>query len=204
MGLLNPHLDDDAFAQVWTDRTLGDLESSRQAEKHLDGCAECRVRFASFTQWLQAMSEDARAEADHVFGPDRLTAQQAQILRRLESLEHPARVIAFPRFAQPIAAPRMPRRRWVAVAAAAGLVVGVGLGRVMEFGASSVGQPDPQIVASVEPLADATRVAAQPVSLPGDEVFLYNDPAATTFARVPESLQYLNAITPTSRDFDPR
>ena len=45
--------------------------------------------------------DDALAEADDVFPAERLAAQQAQILRRLEALERPARVIAFPKLPQP-------------------------------------------------------------------------------------------------------
>ncbi len=45
---------------------------------------------------------DAAAEVDELFPPERLAAQHAQIFRRLEAAERPARVIAFPKFAQPL------------------------------------------------------------------------------------------------------
>ncbi len=67
--------------------------------------------------------------ADAVFPPEQLAAQQAQILRRLEQLDEPARVISFPRFGRRVhdsgAGGRRVAVSWVAVAAAAGLVVGV-------------------------------------------------------------------------------
>ena len=207
MGLLNPHLDDDAFAQVWTDRlTPGDADASRAAEQHLHACAECRARYSSFAGWLETLRADALADADDAFGAERLGAQHAQIMRRLEVLEHPARVIAFPRFAQPISAHHTPRRRWVAVAAAAGLVVGVGLGQMLEFGVSGpVRQPqNERIVARTEPVAESTRTGAQPISQVSDEAFFYDQEMAPSQVRVPESLQYLNAITPSARDYEPR
>ena len=70
---------------------------------HLQACAACRSRFAAFATWLDGCAHDAAAEADEPFPPERLAAQQAQIFRRLEAAERPARVIAFPKFAQPLA-----------------------------------------------------------------------------------------------------
>ena len=120
MGLLNPHLEDDDFADVWSARTaFGAQESDRPAESHLRKCADCRGRYAFFVSWLDEMRVDAQAETDEVFGREHLAAQQLQIFRRLESLEHPARVIAFPKFARPVAIQSSGRRRWTAVAAAA-------------------------------------------------------------------------------------
>ncbi|MGH9371080.1 MAG: hypothetical protein ACRD15_06075 [Vicinamibacterales bacterium] len=211
MGLLNPHLDDAAFAEVWAEKlTIGDAESWRQAETHLRTCADCRTRFAAFGSWLDAVRADAFAEADEAFNTERLAAQQAQITRRLEGLEHPAKVIAFPRFTRPIAAHPGGRRRWVAAAAAAGLMVGLGLGQLFDFGISSVRQPD-----AIAPSQQMARgrisggdrpgmgvvTAASPTS---DEVFLYDTEGTPSQGRVPESLQYLNAITPGARDVDPR
>jgi hypothetical protein len=206
VGLLNPHLDDDAFAQVWADRlTEGDGEAGRPAENHLQTCPDCRARFATFSSWLDTIRTDARTDADEAFGADRLTAQQSQIMRRLETLEHPARVIAFPRFAQPVSTHQAPRRRWVAAAAAAGLIVGVGLGQVLEFGGSTLtsDRGAERVVATIQP--EPQRAAVQPISLqPSDEAFLYDQELAPSQLRVPEALQYLNEITPLTRDFDAR
>ena len=204
MGLLNPHLDDDAFAQVWTDRlSQDDAGGSRAAETHLQACADCRARYATFTGWLETVRTDARGEADDAIGPERLASQQAAITRRLEALEHPARVIAFPKFSQPTSSSRTPSRRWVAVAAAAGLVVGVGLGQVFEF-------VTPRSTVNLEPIQIARTRQPQeaprtlPVSQVGDESLLDDRELVPGQVPVPESLQYLNAITPGARDYDPR
>ena len=209
MGLLSPHLDDAAFADVFAARlSAGVGESDRSAERHLRTCSECRVRYEIFTAWLETVGAEARAEADEAFSAERLANQQAQVLRRIEALEHPAKVIAFPRFTGPVSI-QPSGRRWIAAAAAAGLIVGIGLGQVLEFGgAVPIRQPDTfserQIARGNLPVGDAGRRGVQPASTASDEVFLYDVELASSQARVPESLQYLHAVTPSSRDFDPR
>jgi len=205
VGLLNPHLEDDDFADVWSARTaLAAPESDRPAESHLRKCAECQGRYTSFVSWLDGIRADARTETDEVFSRDHLAAQQLQIFRRLESLEHPARVIAFPKFARPVAIQTSGRRRWTAVAAAIGLITGIGLGQLLEFRTSGPA-PDPvgqRMARATVPPVEATR-NIQPISIDNDEAFI--EPEITSSqVGVPESLQYLNAITPGARDLDPR
>ena len=205
MGLLNPHLDDDDCADVWSARhALDAAESDRPAERHLQTCSDCRERYGAFAAWLDTIRSDAHAEADETFTRDRLGLQQTQILRRLESLEHPARVIAFPRFARPIAAQPGGRRRWIAAAAAVGLITGVGLGQLFEISRHGR-QPEPFVQArpAVPPTEPAARTV-QPASADSDETFMYEPEITSSQARVPDSLQYLNAITPGARDYDPR
>jgi len=205
MGLLNPHLDDDDCADVWSARlTLGTAESDRPAESHLRSCGECRDRYHAFSSWLESTREDAHAEADEAFTRDRLATQQAQIFRRLESLEHPARIIAFPRFARPVSEQPVGRRSWIAAAAAVGLITGVGLGQMLDF--SSQTSRGPQVAESrpTAPLAEAPRTAIQPISSVSDGDFLSEPEVTSSQARVPDSLQYLNAITPGARDYEPR
>src|SRR5688572_12298148 len=204
MGLLNSHLDDDDCADVWSARlTLGTAESDRPAEAHLRTCAECRARYGAFTTSLEAMRADAHAEADEVFTRERLAIQQGQIFRRLESLEHPARIIAFPRFARPVSVQPGGRRRWIAAAAAVGLITGVGVGQLLDFSRQqSQGAPVAQSRTS-PPLAEPAR-GVQPAASVSDENFLYEPEVTTSQARVPDSLQYLNAITPGPRDYEPR
>ena len=208
MGLLDPHLDDAAFAEVWADRLASGNESDRHTESHLRACAQCRTRYSAFCGWLEGLRNDAFAEADEAFSAERLACQQAHILRRLEALEHPARVIAFPRFARPIGRQSGGPQRWVAAAAAAGLVVGVGLGQLFDIGgAGTVRQPDgfsqPQQLARGQMAAERRPVGVVPaVSSASDEALLYDQEMAPSQVRVPESLQYLNAITPGARDIE--
>jgi hypothetical protein len=120
--LWRAHLNDDQFARLWT---------SQETHPHLGACADCRARFAAFDGWLLGVGETLRVEADEAFPAERLAVQQAQIARRLEALERPARVIAFPKAARAVISGNSHVRRWVTVAAAASLIAGFGLGQVM-------------------------------------------------------------------------
>jgi hypothetical protein len=118
----NLHLDDEDLMEAYF---LG-LEDA-----HLRACPECRHRFEEMAHALEVAHEDAVQEADAVFTPDRLHEQRERVLRRLERHGHPADVLRFPdRSGSHRAAYRLlgPARRWVAGAAAAGLVAGVFLG----------------------------------------------------------------------------
>lgn len=128
--MTNDHLDDERFAELWTNATA---ERQMVAHPHLKECAECRLQFASFASWLEEVQNDAIAEAEQAIPADRLAAQRAQILRRLEAGERPARVIAFPK--KPVEARDvMPARTWMMGVAAACFIAGLGLGQMLDLG----------------------------------------------------------------------
>jgi hypothetical protein len=192
------HLDDNALAEVWSARLTGDAATAYAADAHLEACVPCQARYDDLSTWLGDLRAEAVDEADELFPPDRLAAQQAQIFRRLEALERPARVIAFPRFSQPTAVVRRGPQRWIAAAAAAGLIVGLGAGELLDFRHSV--HTDRQ--AAVEtPVAQSARGGLQPVSFTFDDSLLYDNEAAITSPRV-EALQALDALTPRVRDVD--
>ena len=100
---------------------------------HLDQCERCAARAVDLGRWLDQVRQEASESVDAAFPVERLAAQQAQILRRLEQLDEPARVIAFPAAMRPAQrATGLPRvaPAWLGVAAAAGLVIGVIGGQV--------------------------------------------------------------------------
>jgi hypothetical protein len=201
--LVTRHLTDADFAGVWADAQTGASEASA-AQIHLRECAECRGRYASFTGWLETLRTDARAEADEAFPPERLAAQQAQVLRRLEALGRPARIIRFPRFAGPVSIQHGGRQRWIAAAAAAGLIVGVGVGRMVDLRAPLFRQPNP-IAAPTQIARTPDRTGIQPASLSvSDELLMYDGDVMGSPARVPEALRPIHEITPSARDYDPR
>ena len=106
--------------------------ATARADSHLRHVrANAASRYGAFTGWLDRLRADAHGGGGRGLPPERLAAQQAQIFRRLEALERPARVIAFPRFTPPgrRLQPARPQR-WIAAAAAAGLIIGVGVGPV--------------------------------------------------------------------------
>ncbi|MGH9345978.1 MAG: hypothetical protein ACRD26_01815 [Vicinamibacterales bacterium] len=116
------HFSDDRLVEVCLDRAATPAE-----ETHFARCEACAARRSRLDLLLGEVSDTARALADAAFPPDRLAAQRARILQRLEQEGRPARVIAFP--ATPAADARplrsRPAARWIAGAAAAGLVIGL-------------------------------------------------------------------------------
>lgn len=195
---LKSHLSEADLTALWADQAL-DVPAtplSNEARMHLRQCAECRERYTSLNSWLDAVRSDARAMADEAFPPEKLAAQQAQIARRLEAADRPARVIRFPRFTTAVAAHHGGRQRWIAAAAAAGLIVGIGLGRMVDFSqpAFPTDQKPQQLVLN-PPAPD------RPLSAPSnDEVFLSEMELSTSRARVPEALREIDALTPGVRD----
>ena len=91
------------------------------------GGAAGKGRGADIARLLGEVSGAAATEADAVFTTERLTTQHARILQRLEHEGRSRRVITFPSgHGQGSSALRTrPGMRWIAAAAAAGLVIGL-------------------------------------------------------------------------------
>ena len=107
--------------------------------EHLADCGACSTRYAELTAFMEALRRDGDADADAVFTPERLRAQQQQIRRRLEQLGRSARVISFPsRIVRRTLTASTSRSapRWIAAAAAAGLFVGVAVGASYQWNAN--------------------------------------------------------------------
>jgi hypothetical protein len=152
------HLSEEALAEVC-------MTGTRPA--HLDRCDVCADRVRDLGRWLEDVRALALTEADAAFPPERLAAQQAQILRRLEQVDRPARVIAFP--AQPHygaleGGAHGIRPAWVGFAAAAGLVLGLVGG---------------QISARMTAPRPAPAVATVPVAAPLSASVSYDPPSAS-------------------------
>jgi len=193
---LTAHLDDAGLTALWTD---GWATGARQQHPHLESCPTCRARFVELSSWLDTLRLDATTEADESFSPERLAAQHAQIFRRLEAAERPARVIAFPRFAQPLTSRTSHASRWIAAAAAAGLIVGVGVGQLMDLRHSLSNQPATQARVAPVTMARGLDPRVQPVNVTRDEAFLSELDASLSRAAVPE-LRALDAFTPRAGD----
>jgi anti-sigma factor RsiW len=121
MIMTKRHLSDDRLIEVSLD------EARFPAERdHLDSCPACAERGAQLTRLLTDVAAVTTAEADAAFCDDRLAKQRARILQRLEHEGRPGRVIAFPATLSHGPSLRArPGMRWIAGAAAAGLVIGV-------------------------------------------------------------------------------
>ena len=195
---LSAHLDDAALAAIWTDRSVIVAQVSHP---HLESCATCRGRFTDLSTWLEMARLNATAEADENFSPERLAAQHALVFRRLEAAERPARVIAFPRFTQPLSSRTSNASRWIAAAAAACFIVGVGVGQLMDLRHSLTIPPAAvnagRVTSAPETLVRDLRV--QTVSATRDEAFLSDLDVSLSRAAVPE-LRALDAFTPRAGD----
>ena len=193
---LSAHLDEAALVSLWTDATLG---GAPVAHPHLERCQTCRNRFADLSSWLETIRADAVAEADEHFSAERLNSQHAQIFRRLEAAERPARVIAFPTFSQPLTSRSSHASRWIAAAAAAGLIVGVGVGQLMDFRHSLTPRTsaDARLSRSAPPMGGATT---GPVGVPGHREELFLSELDASLSRAPAELRALDAFTPRAGD----
>ena len=197
--LSSRHLDDAALVAIWTRTTAGAAKSTDAvtalADPHVAACAECRVRFDALASWMDEIHSDASIESDEAFPPERLAAQQAAILRRLEASERPARVIAFPKYPVGGVTRSEPVRRWVAAAAAAGLLVGVGVGQLMDFRHSVDPRGFPPLQQTrAEPVRAVTPISA---STSEETLLLELEAAATPHY---EALRAFETLTPRPAD----
>ena len=202
---LSRHVTDADLMAVWADIRLGD-SSPTAAGAHVRECSACRTRLTSLSSWLDGLRSEARQEADEAFPRERLVAQQTQVLRRLEAMERPARVLTFPRFAKAISARDVGRQRWIAAAAVAGLVVGIGLGQTFHLGGPSPTATDTRARGVPAPADRGLRtgVILTPIAGTSDEMFLYDPEPTLSSERIPESLRSLHEITPSARDYTAR
>jgi hypothetical protein len=205
--LCSRHLQDDhLFDSYFADRHGGPIDGVVTA--HLADCRTCGGRYAELTEFLDSLRDAAEAEADALFTPERLYAQQRQIARRLEHLGHPARVIKFPRpFGTRTMMASTSRRapRWTAAAAAAGLFVGVALGASYKLnwhGDGAATRPRGATQASgrhdLSPAPLATNGSGSP-DVASDAAFLSDLEKALDRPRSRE-LQALDALTPHVRE----
>lgn len=196
IGRLSGHLDDDAFAELWANAMAEGAPVA--GHPHLQECAECRLRLAAFSSWLDDLRVGARTDAEGALPADRLAAQQAQILRRLEAAERPARVIAFPK--HPVDGPRpVSIRGWIAGAAAAAFIAGLGLGQLLNVRQLS---SEPSTFPA-DRMVDVRDTATEPrtptlVSITDDDYLAEFEDASTPRY---EALRAYDTYTPRAADF---
>lgn len=161
--LAGTHLSDDRLIDV----SLGGTPD-RHEVRHLEGCSACEGRRADVVRLLADCSDAAAAGADAAFPPDRLARQRARILQRLDEEMRPGRVITFPaaRATDVTSFRSRPGMRWIAAAAAAGLVIGVLAGYATR---GIAGRPAPAArIAALAPESEPI-LRAVPTSLAEEE-----------------------------------
>jgi len=184
--IVDRHLSERELVATWQ-------EGYRPA--HFDLCVACQDRYVALVAFLSRQRDGALDMADAAFTPERLEAQKGHILRRLENLGRPVRVLPFP--LPPRVAPAVHRvgRQWVAMAAAAGLIIGLAAGLTVNmhpFGADFAQRNPATQTASQRPVP-ASRTVQEPRQ--SDEAFLRELEAALSGPNVAE-LQALDALTP--------
>src|SRR5260370_38962979 len=95
MSARAPHLQDDSLSDCYFAERRGEALDPPAAE-HLADCASCSERYAEFARFMTSLREDANADLDAWYPPERLRTQRQDIARRLEHIGRAARVISFP------------------------------------------------------------------------------------------------------------
>ena len=143
---------------------------------------------------LEAYRAAACAEADAHFDDHALEAQRNKILARLAHLGHPAKVIRFPKAGAPELPAASVNRRWISVAAAAGLIIGLLGGQLVHLMPQSNRRLSP-MATSIAPSAPSSVPTFVPVSAPIDDGLLGEIEVAMEMRGASE-LRALDDLTP--------
>ncbi len=137
---------------------------------HLEGCPDCGERLAELRAFLDGLRREAEADCEAALSPARLAAGRRRVRRRVRRAagRDGARVLPFPGPARPRPAVAARSRWWLGAAAAAGLFIGLAVGR---FDAG-LGLGGADASAGIVTAGNATERAADPESHAGDELFL--------------------------------
>ncbi len=202
------HLRDDRLYECYLVERGGEAVDPRAAD-HLADCQSCAGRYRQLSEFLATIGDEAAREADDLFTPERLQQQQDAIQRKLDVAARPARVISFPGQTAPTHTQPTTRvaTRWLAAAAAAGLIVGVGVGET--FRPSGAGEPAVSR-ATAQATTPRTAPAALRVSAPApapdandDDRFLRELEMALQRPQTRELLSFDN-LTPHAREIGRR
>ena len=203
MSAARQHLDDNLLIHRYlADRGLAALDASDEAPlRHLAHCAACEARYQAVRAAFDETRDAAVADAEAACAVDRMERQRERILRRVDALQSGPRVLPFPAAGQNGHAAPQPRvfRRWVAAAAVAGLLVGLGAGRMVFNGgdARTAANARQQVTpaSAPSPRRQTPTIQAQHVE-PGlsDEEFLSEIELATAAPRTRE-LRAIYAFT---------
>lgn len=141
---------------------------------------------------LEAYRAAACAEADAHFDDRALESQRHKILARLAHLGHPAKVIRFPKAPQGDLPMGGVNRRWISVAAAAGLIIGLLGGQLVHI--------LPQQTRRLAPMATSIAPSASgptfvPASVPVDDGLL-DEIELVMQVRSASELRALDEFTP--------
>lgn len=197
------HLTALAFVVRAPENRAPEVTEDQLALAHVARCDDCAARFATLVTSADAVRDVAFAASDEMFDDTMLDAQRTRILDRLAHLGQAARVLAFPRRPREASMPVASNgRRWISVAAAAGLIIGLVAGQMLHF--LPVGTvPLRDDSASMQGIERSGRPAIVPASatfpvLSDDE--LMEEVERAIEARRAPSLRAIDGFTPTAAD----
>jgi hypothetical protein len=170
----------------------------RQALAHVQDCSACAAELARFTAEVDVLRDAAFAEADALLDDNRLEAQRTRILDRIAQVGHAARVLRFPARNREAAMPAPTgSRRWISVAAAAGLIIGLVAGQLVHLVPWEARDSD-QTISAVRQSPVLVPASTGSHALSDDE--LLDEIEAAVRVRRAHSLRALDEITPTATD----
>lgn len=165
-----------------SEQALIEAVASGERPVHLDRCDICAERAVEIGRWMDDVQRTGTEAADAIFTPERLNAQQSQILRRLEQVDNPARVITFPAASRSerATAGRRVSASWVGIAAAAGLVIGLVGGQMSARLNQPVAPPQTAEAAATSPVdAQFLDESYDQISIPAFEAMDQMTPKLT-------------------------
>jgi hypothetical protein len=166
--------------------------------EHLESCPDCGNRLAGLRAFLDGLRSEAEAACDEAISPAHLAARRMRIRRRVKraaGCDGP-RVLRFPGPARPQPTASGRSRWWLGAAAAAGLVIGLTVGRFdarLDIGGADA--PAANAAAGMATAGIAADRPADPGSHAGDEQFMQELELALTSPRIP-ALVALDELTP--------
>ncbi len=167
-------------------------------DAHLAECTQCAARVRALQSDLDRLATAAEAAFDHDLAPWRLVRQRRRIMHRIQLAaggQSTARILRFPALSSPAGTRGQPSRRWLSLAAAAGLLLTVGIGQVLD-GRRQPPAPNPGAADALsQPIIGPASGPPQAVA---DEQFMRELEEALTSSRV-TPLVALDEMTPRVR-----
>ena len=195
-GGRSPHLTDRELI-----RALAKADGTSPAtasDAHLAHCTRCAARVRALQSSLDRIATAAEAAADDALPAWRLVRQRQRIMRRIQRVaggQGAARILRFPAVPATAVDGSHAGRRWLSLAAAAGLLLTLGIGQVIDSRRGTAAEPRTAGAAPVQPIIGP---AAAPPQAIADEQFMRELEEALTSSRVTPLLA-LDEMTPRVR-----
>jgi anti-sigma factor RsiW len=193
------HPADDRLIAMYFGDEGASADDRRAVRQHLHGCETCTWRYTELTAPLERLRQDAAGEADEVFTPARLAEQRERILGRLDPSADVSRVIPFPSAAARAerSTVRRPLARWVAAAAAAGILIGVtGVQRIQSGARPTATAPPARTVLAALPTAAIVTDSPFTTAVDANEEAVMNEIEQAVFGHRITALSALDEMTP--------